>query len=514
MLLYTKELVAPRAKLRQGLQRFKAQPERQKYKLLFSSTFDHSTIHGVHNAFVEQYLWVRLFWLLVVLLATVGFLIMFAMLDHHHNEQLLVSVVETTQLPIYSVDFPAIAICPWNHVNWMRAPTAAQRFLPKDATPELHEVFRQLLISMEHQLFGRFDGLGDLIKYNLTGLEQLSLSKLTNYMAYRCDELFMPGSCVFDETSYDCCQLFLYEQTEWGTCMVFNSLISEDSRKKQLINQFYPHKLSTAGEDSGLEFTLRLNQSFMRPGNRLNFSVGLMIKQPKQWTISTVYALYENTETFIAVDPLVMEVTPNTHELHPSQRRCYLEHEHQLYFPAKALLYSRQNCIATCRQWNVLQHCKCIMPQYLPVIDGARECSVLDLDCIYRNAGIFSLVKMEGQDKYINDSLRGMECKCINSCNTQQYYILMNVREIKHVNGINVTKLQKRIKTRIYFGQRVMTKIQTKRKYTYHDWMASFGGILGLYIGASALSFGELASVLIKLLWMLLRQGYAKIKPN
>jgi len=57
----------------------------------------------------------------------------------------------------------------------------------------------------------------------------------------------------------------------------------------------------------------------------------------------------------------------------------------------------------------------------------------------------------------------------------------------------------------------VITKIETKLQYTFTDLLAGFGGILGLYVGASVLSFAELAYVLGKIFWSLLKDGYAKM---
>ncbi|EDW58962.1 pickpocket protein 19 [Drosophila virilis] len=513
-MLYSKELVAPRPTSKAGLLHFKPHPLRNKYVSMLRRSFGHSTIHGMQNAFLEQHRSVRYFWFIVVLLGTISFLSMFSILQHQHNEQQLVSVVETTQLPVYNVEFPAVAICPWNHVNWLRASTAAERFLPRNADPYVRESFEQLLIGMEQLTFGEFQTLGALAERNLSSLVQLSLSKLASYLAYRCDELFVPNSCVFDETNYDCCQLFVQERTEKGLCLVFNSLISEDSRKKKLINEFYPYKLSTAGEGSGLQFMLRMNDSYLRAGTEVPFSMNLMIKEPRQWSHSMVYHLYSNTENFLSLDPVVIQTSTNTYEMDPAKRRCYFHNERHPYFPYTSLPYSRANCIATCLQWSVHHHCKCTLPIHLPSIDDTRECNVLDFPCLSRHTDVFGYVKTRGQEKYINDSRRGQFCTCPDSCNTQVYQTYLNVRQLLNSNTTNDTLPPRRIRADIHYTQRVLMKIETKLKYTFHDWVAGFGGILGLYVGASALSFAELGYAVGQLLWSLLKDVYVKLKSK
>ncbi|KAL7726839.1 hypothetical protein ACLKA6_001907 [Drosophila palustris] len=509
MLLYTKELVAPRSKFRPGLQRFDRPSLRMKYGTMLRESFARSTIHGLQNAVGESHLWERYFWLIIVVLATSGFLGMYSILEYRHREQVLVSVVATTQFPVFSIEFPAVAVCPWNHVNWLRASTAAERFLSSKADREVRETFRQLLIGMEQLNFGNLQSLGELSQRNLSSLKHLSLTKLANYLAYRCDELFVPDSCIFDETTYDCCQLFVAEQTSKGQCLVFNSLISEESRKKRVVNEFYPYKISTAGEGSGLQFMLRLNNSFSRSDTKVPFSMNLMIKEPRQWSQPAMYHLYSNTENFVSIDPLVIETSKNTIKMHPSKRKCYFENERNPYYSysESALPYNRGNCIFFCLQMSLLDHCKCTMPLFLPPIEGTRECGVLDIQCLYRQTDVLGYVKTIGQEKYINDSRRGQLCRCPDSCNKQQYNMLLNVRRLELTN----TSGEERIRTEVYFGQRVITKIETKLQYTFTDWLAGLGGILGLYVGASALSFFELAYVLGKLLWSLLKDGYAKI---
>lgn len=433
MLLYPKELVAPRPKFRSGLLLFDHHPLRRKYGKLLRRSFAHSTYHGLQNAVEEHHLCVRYFWLITVLLATLGFFITYSILEHRHNEQGLVSVVATTQFPVFSIEFPAVAVCPWNHVNWLRASTAAERFLPSNADRYVRETFQQILIGMEQVTFGKFQTLGALSSRNLSSLTHLSLTKLASYLAYRCDELFVPDSCIFDETPYDCCQLFVPEYTEKGQCLVFNSLISEESRKKKLVNQFYPYKISTAGEGSGLQFMLRLNDSYLRKGTQVPFSMNLMIKEPLQWSQPVIYHLYSNTENFVSIEPLIIETSKNTMQMHPSKRGCYFEGERSPYYSYSdaTLPYSRYNCIAFCLQMSMLDHCKCTLPLFLPPIEGTRECGVLDIQCIYEHADVFGYVKMHGQEKYINDSRRGQLCRCPDSCNKQQYNMLLNVRQLE-----------------------------------------------------------------------------------
>ncbi|KAH8232580.1 hypothetical protein KR032_009933 [Drosophila birchii] len=508
MLLYTRELVAPRPP-DQGLLRFKNnQPAGLKYRERLRLSFAHSTIHGMQHVFEERHLWQRILWLTIVVGAGITGFSLYSMLRHRHAEQQLVSLIDTTQLPVYHIQFPAVGICPWGHVNWERAPSAALRFLPRNADKELLETFRQFLILLEVTSFEHFSRATDLSTRNLTGLTSLRMKSMINYLAYRCDELFVPDSCVFDETPYDCCKLFVPEQTEKGQCLVFNSLISDQSQKKQLTNKFYPYRLSTAGEDSGLKFTLNASYSLMRDGVKLPFGMNLMIKEPRQWSTEMMYHLYPDTENFVAVHPMVTETSTNTYEMSPEKRRCYFDNERNPYFQNTTLTYNRDNCLAVCLHQAVLSTCNCSTPVFLPPIEGIRECGIEDAQCLGINADIFSYVKTGDQDMYINDSRRGHFCHCPDNCNSLLYKMTLNVRKLDYAKN----STERLIKAQIYYGQRVMTKIITRLKYTNMDLLANFGGIVSLYIGASALSFVEFFLVLGKLLWALIKDIKESLK--
>lgn len=112
-----------------------------------------------------------------------------------------------------------------------------------------------------------------------------------------------------------------------------------------------------------------------------------MIKEPRHWSQPITYHLYANTENFIAIDPMVIVTSKNTHELNPELRGCYFdvsvesvivirhdcfsiswqhEYHHNYPYSLSALSYSRDNCIAVCLQLSVFENCRCTMPLYLP----------------------------------------------------------------------------------------------------------------------------------------------------
>ncbi|XP_065360282.1 pickpocket protein 19 [Calliphora vicina] len=472
-----------------------------------------NSIHGV------SYIWesdvpfkVRLFWVLVVIAAVITCIIMYMSLASRHNKQQIKTVVETSQMPIYRINFPAVALCPWDHVNWLRYKAAEEKFLPPYPDKQLRAVFYDVLLSMDDMNLSRLDRLALLKNHTIPRIiDEISLDDLANFMAFRCDELFV--ECVFDETTYDCCKIFVAERTEKGICMVFNSMVSEESTKKKITDAFYPWKIRKAGEGSGLQFTLRYNKTYQRqqPGIAA-FGIDVMIKESDEWSESLTHFFLPNTKSYLAITPTITETSTNTRRLSPRRRRClFADEKSKRYDRIERLPFNKLNCYVKCQQKNLIKICNCTLTWFFPKINK-RECTVSDFQCIYENRDIFSYIKSPFQDEYIMDSRRGVLCDCVDNCYSLVFLISLNSNIVPNPN-----ESYPLIQGDIYIGQGVITKYEARLDYTVFDLIAQFGGILGLSLGASVLSLAEVVYAGLKIIVILIikrRSQGRKIKPK
>lgn len=237
MLIHTNELVG--IKHSTDLQIFAKTQQRfntSKYVKLLQRFLNHNcSIHGIcYLCETQSRCWIRSFWLIILTTAVFGCALMYSQLSARHNQQQLKTVVATSQLPIYNIEFPAVALCPWGQINWLRQNAAEERFLPSRSNESIKAAFKTLLLGFESTNPSRLDNLA-LLK-NLTNLpaalDRIDLSELMMFLAYRCDEIFV--YCKFDDTEIDCCKLFVSERTEKGVCLVFNSMVSMESRTKKV----------------------------------------------------------------------------------------------------------------------------------------------------------------------------------------------------------------------------------------------------------------------------------------
>ncbi|XP_058980205.1 pickpocket protein 19-like [Musca domestica] len=281
---------------------------------------------------------IRIFWIIVIIAATIGCILMLLMVFRLRKEQPLATVVETAHLPIYAIRFPALALCPYNHINWLRYHAAEERYLPKNSTKEIRESFYHLLVAMEHVAFTHLIPIGEFLKRGTPPqvIRNIPLHDLAQFMAYRCNEVFV--WCEFDTTRYDCCKIFIRERTELGVCLVFNSLVSEDSKKIQLTDPSYPWRARDSGEPSGITVMLRHNESYVRPNSTIPFRVTLLVKQAEEWNQQFHHTFYPNTHSDVMISPTLTETSSEARIIEPERREFKTD-----------------------------------------------ECKVSDLDCLYRN---------------------------------------------------------------------------------------------------------------------------------
>ncbi|XP_059219850.1 pickpocket protein 19-like [Stomoxys calcitrans] len=489
-----------------GLLRFGSQPSAMsKQKIILQSLLKlcDSGFHGANHAIdSKNRLALRVFWLLIVFGALVGCIFMYWKLTGRHQEKILVTVVESSQKPIHNIAFPAVAVCPFNHINWMRHKSAEEKFLPQNSTEEIIKIFHDLLVAMERLTFTTLNDIELLLRNpNIPkSIQNIVLYDLALFMAFRCNEIFV--WCIYDETHLDCCKVFITERTERGICLVFNSLISDESKIKQLSDNYYPWRARTGGEGSGLSFKLRYNKAFVRPGSTLPFSFSILIKEADEWSYSPFNILKPNSRNTIMVTPIFTETSANTRHIDPQKRKCMFSDETSLiYDRIEGLPFNRLNCLVQCEQKFVMKYCNCTLSMFFPGMSEShkKECTVSDLKCLYEHRDIFNYIKGPLQDEFINDTSRGMVCNCVHNCVSLIFLLSINSQHLQSANNI-----VPEIDLDVHFVKNTMTKYASRLQYTNMDLAANFGGILGLCLGASVLSVAEVVYAAIRTLFALL----------
>uniref|UniRef100_A0A1I8P148 Pickpocket protein 28-like n=2 Tax=Stomoxys calcitrans TaxID=35570 RepID=A0A1I8P148_STOCA len=329
-------------------------------------------------------------------------------------------------------------------------------------------------------------------KLNLSLIDDVDILKVVEFLTLPCTEVF-EGNCTWRKTTYNCCDLFSLERTETGICYVFNSAVSPKDKERMEKDPYYPYHNSKSGDGTGLQARMIIDEEKISPKFEGFLGIYVMIKQAQQWSADVKFVNY-NTYTKLGIGSQLTETTNRTRDVPPEDRHCIFEDEvnHHLYKKIPGLQYWSGNCRTRCHQEYLVKLCKCNLNLLFPTTksDNFTICKPSDFKCIYDHANIFSMEYHELESLYIdgigNDS---MTCNCLNNCIQLLYNGFFNSAPLE---GINYTDSIKYVHMDIHFQTPYILKYRTSMRYTFVELLANFGGIIGLFLGASMLSAIEL----------------------
>ncbi|KAI8123237.1 Pickpocket protein 19 [Lucilia cuprina] len=477
----------------------KLQQENKKFKDLLKAYWqkycEKSTIHGVRYIYdptmrgIERLIWSALV-ITCVTLACISYLI----LAERYSAQKLQTVVENSQFPVFQIPFPAVAICTHNRVNWEKFEAAKAEFLPPSADKALVEVFTNFVERMETLRFGKFNTFEDMQDINLEALDSIDVTKLAKFLAIRCEDIMVNETCYWRKMRFQCCSRFIMERTEYGMCLVFNSELSKESEviQKYLGKQFYPYHTSRAGQNTGLNFRLKINSKHKRPASKASDTITILIKRPDQLS-NTGYTITPETETYFIVRPEITDSDEDLHAISPLKRNCYFDDENFLlkYKTNMSSKWMLNNCLNRCHEEHVRKYCNCTLSLFFLFADDTDEqCRPSHFRCLAKNNDIFSYDKRKEEDAYFSAAKPGMTCSCLIPCNSVEYFTSITTLplsdEITNDTSVKVYKVD------VHYQSEVLIQYRTSMEFTSIDLIANFGGIFGLCLGASLVSAVEL----------------------
>ncbi|XP_033244335.1 pickpocket protein 19-like [Drosophila miranda] len=468
-------------------------------RVYFRSYCEKSTIHCVRYLYDPQlHNLERLIWCLLLSVSIALSWFFYLMLSERFVSQKLQTVVHDPQYPVFLVEFPAVGICTDNRINWSQLQAAKSEFLPANASLELVESFTTLVARLETLRFGSFSvGLSELDDDNLEAVNFINITTLAMFLTLSCQDIIVPNSCQWRSTTFDCCEYFVMEKTEFGFCLVFNSDFSPRSKeiKKREGSKFYPRHNAKAGQSTGLNFDLLLNESFKRPNSLATDKVYIMIKKPDQMS-NVVYSITQNTETYVTVRPDLTWTDETTRSIPPERRNCLFVDEQLELDPAdSAKKYGKPfqltNCLNRCHESYLIQLCNCSLPIFFLHNQKVKECTATSLRCIARHNDIFSYDKRREEDALFSATKPGMTCSCLVNCYLLDYYTATTTLPLS-AKRIPKDPQQKLFRVDVHYQVETTPLYRTSLEFTTIDLIANLGGIFGLCLGASMVSAFEL----------------------
>ncbi|CRL02114.1 CLUMA_CG015356, isoform A [Clunio marinus] len=253
----------------------------------------------------------------------------------------------------------------------------------------------------------------------------------------------------------------------------------------------YPYRASGSGENGGLKFEIWRRISEVKKSTSFNKGFKLVVHLPSevpQFDKHYYRFPLEKSATLVVRPSLI--VTENLESYESDLRQCYYEGEKKLKF---FKYYTRSNCQLECLANFTRDKCSCIHFS-MPRLKGDAVCdSNRSLTC-------FDEAKKNLMQKTMEESLqtstsyddRGrMTCDCLPACTSLQYEGEISHDDIRYFGRYKTTDAFRSSVT-IFFKDDDFIFSKRSELYSFTDFIANFGGILGLFLGVSILSIVEI----------------------
>ncbi|XP_030564308.1 pickpocket protein 19 [Drosophila novamexicana] len=451
----------------------------------------------------------RLIWLLILVGTFICATIVYVDLTELYNSARVHTTIEDSMLPIFYVHFPSVGICPRSRINWPRLQEEVPAyFMGTNATAEQKELFKSFFTAVSALHFNDMRSLESFFKNSslaasISQLDGLDVTKVLEYMNLDCGDFFL--DCNWRGRPHNCCEIFEMQRTELGFCWVFNSAVSAQMRQRQREDKYYPRRTAQSGPGTGLQVVMGLNKTLAKPGLR---GVYVMVKQPQQWS-EAARLVPHDSHNRISVMPRYTGSDSRTRVLTARVRRCIFPDEiHDPHYKnLPGFVYWRGNCRTKCHQEHVIDLCKCSPSLLFPRSQGDNltDCKASDYKCLYEHRLTFSVERLPLEQQYVDNVYKdSMNCDCLNSC-SQLVYDTIFSNSAMDSQELNADVISMHLE--VFFQSPWFIKYQTHMRFTFVELLASFGGIIGLFLGASLLSAIELVYYFTIGLYLYLYRG-------
>ncbi|XP_056647766.1 pickpocket protein 28-like [Diorhabda sublineata] len=469
----------------------------------FDEYCDSTSIHGFKYLAEKRSLGERLLWLIVITCALFSCGYMISKIYAKYNESPIIVSFATKESPIYTIPFPAITICPI---------TKAKKSLFNYTD----------FLTRPHNRTEQEKRYGKYMSY-VCGSNKLFKNEtyFTDDIYEALDEIKIPvdqfmENCSFMETPGQCSWFFSPIILDQSICFTFNMLERQHIYRSNVV-QFYdefiayetnwtvekgysggngiirPFRAYLAGAENSLDVILHNSYSDLDhlcakhvQGFSVTVHAPFSIPQVRQQYFTVPFDTVMNA----VVSPVVMSTSAKVKQYSPKARECYFSTEkHLKYFQ----IYAPRNCKLECITNFTLKYCGCVS-FYMPRENGTRICGNAKLGCVKK-----AELALKEQQLDIQIFQEGMDffCDCKPLCTDITYQVEPSQSPWYHEMKPTTTNSPYFNRTHyarlnIYFKQDSFLTSERNELYGPTDFLANFGGLLGLFTGFSLLSAAEI----------------------
>ena len=286
--------------------------------------------------------------------------------------------VETTDLPLEMVEFPAVTICNQNKVSRRKLSRILKEPKYRDFSADQMIFMMRTMIKVD-SAFNRTQEVNSLQQlFTRRGISADDLVNTSLQVMITCKDMLL--ECQWQNQVTPCQHLFVLRPTDDGLCCGFNHLELDwnDSRQQNPyeyeqvecacsdyfnFNAFRiafqaPRRVPVAGLKNGLTVVLDsdLEDYAAATGRSDGFKVFVHNAREYPEVAERGFAVSPGFEVYAGMEAFSTLSTDDIYRLTIVQRQCYTDQENPLKFYAN---YSASRCMMECMTQHMLRQCNC-----------------------------------------------------------------------------------------------------------------------------------------------------------
>ncbi|XP_024889162.1 pickpocket protein 28-like isoform X1 [Temnothorax curvispinosus] len=464
----------------------------------------YSTLHGLRYvgdsglSIVE-----RIFWIISFTTALTVAIYYICYLYQKWNGAPIIISLSPDPISLNEFPFPSVTICNMNKVK----KTEAKRI--ERGLDELDKLLMEDICNSESN-----------VTYEQQTVDWDRMLRFMINVSQPCTDMLY--YCLWHGNQTDCERIFNPTMTDEGICCNFNSVTKKhlfyNARDWPDLNITYPSESVDWNAEKGYDASMSADVIPWRPygaGLIYGLTLALDVDMNEYYCSSTAgagfkmllhnpvetpkvadfsFAITPGEETRVIVRPRISTANPAIISIPQRKRKCFFTAERKLRYYRT---YTQRNCILECEANFTQQLCDCVQ-YYMPKSSNTPICGKKDEPCAKRARRAME-VKLYDEDLTSNIT-KIPSCNCWPGCFEISYRVELSQNKLIPNFQIDKRYMKKDINyftenmavVHLFFVDSQFTKYVKNELFGFIEFLSSTGGLLGLFMGFSFLSFMEI----------------------
>ncbi|XP_023310707.1 pickpocket protein 28-like [Anoplophora glabripennis] len=423
----------------------------------------------------------------------------------------------TRETPIYKIPFPAVTICPetkskqklYNHTEIIRKLIEDQNLTSEER--KLYDYMGLICKEEYGHDFSQADTFDEDFFKELENISYINTLYSCSYMGkyYSCATIFKPiitdeGICftfnMLDRSEIYRDNVVHYENYHVMENLTYSNWSMDDGYSEDAGLYPYPHRALLAGAKNSLTINLITAKENIDhtckesiQGYRVLLHIPMRIP-----SLSKHYFRVALDQVALGNIQPVMITTSESVMLYNSKRReCFFPSEKQLKF---FKIYTSLNCKLECLTNFTLQYCGCVN-FFMPRENTTKICGIGKLECMKQAEDLLQMGTLQNKIEVPKNKSTNSNCNCMPICSDLSYDVEISQNDWRWIHLYRALNINGTFKFKeddfhfsrltLFFKSSQFITSQRHELYGPTDFLANFGGLLGLFTGFSVLSLME-----------------------